>query len=473
MIPGRERINIYKASRNRFTVTFPTDSIIDFNQYDSYQIAQLSPDSTSPINSIPFVHVDGSGVFIVDITSSETVNLFSKAGTVLEFRFYRFQDDYDVFFVGEVVLSNAHHGAVYTSNYGITISDQNIVVNVLPINQGPPGLPGEQGPPGAPLNVVGELNDETELPIEGESGEAYIISGDLYVWSSITEQFVNVGAFRGPQGEVGPGVPIGGTVGQSLVKSTNINYETEWVDREPAFEKNTAFNKNFGSIADTVTEGNDSRLSNSREWTADTISQTEVETGTGTTRRAWTAQRVWQAITAWWDELTVEISKISGLADALAGKEPTFTKNTAFNKDFGSTTGTVTEGDDVRLSDARTPTTHSHTLSDITDSDDLVIEARRVSITTKSAAWTFSLAEGDYYRFTGASNVNATVPQNSSVAYPIGTVITIRQAGNGVVTLLADTNVILNGDLKTAGQDKNISAVKLDTNLWDIVGGVA
>lgn len=45
----------------------------------------------------------------------------------------------------------------------------------------------------------------------------------------------------------------------------------------------------------------DSRLTNSREWTASTVGQVEAEAGTATTRRAWTAQRVWQAITAWWN----------------------------------------------------------------------------------------------------------------------------------------------------------------------------
>lgn len=36
------------------------------------------------------------------------------------------------------------------------------------------------------------------------------------------------------------------------------------VGAEKAFEKNTAFNKSFGKIKDTVCEGNDSRLSDSR-----------------------------------------------------------------------------------------------------------------------------------------------------------------------------------------------------------------
>jgi hypothetical protein len=38
--------------------------------------------------------------------------------------------------------------------------------------------------------------------------------------------------------------------------------------------------------------------------------------------------------------------------------EPVFSKNTAFNKNFGSTTDTVCEGNDSRLSDSRTPTSH-------------------------------------------------------------------------------------------------------------------
>ena len=48
------------------------------------------------------------------------------------------------------------------------------------------------------------------------------------------------------------------------------------------------------------------------------------------------------------------------------GAEPAFTKNTAFNKDFGNTAGTVTQGNDARLSDARTPTSHTHPISDVT-----------------------------------------------------------------------------------------------------------
>lgn len=44
----------------------------------------------------------------------------------------------------------------------------------------------------------------------------------------------------------------------------------------------------------------DASLTNAREWIAATINQPEAEGGVGTTRQAWTAQRVRQAIVAWW-----------------------------------------------------------------------------------------------------------------------------------------------------------------------------
>ena len=70
------------------------------------------------------------------------------------------------------------------------------------------------------------------------------------------------------------------------------------------------------------------------------------------------------------------IGNVDGLQDALDGKavvghnhddlyEPAFVKRTAFNKDFGTTKGTVCEGNDSRLSDARTPKAHTHTTDDI------------------------------------------------------------------------------------------------------------
>lgn len=49
-----------------------------------------------------------------------------------------------------------------------------------------------------------------------------------------------------------------------------------------------------------LVQTSDARLSDAREWTAETVGQAEAEAGTATTRRAWTAQRVRQSVVAWW-----------------------------------------------------------------------------------------------------------------------------------------------------------------------------
>lgn len=45
----------------------------------------------------------------------------------------------------------------------------------------------------------------------------------------------------------------------------NVTLTIQKIGGEPAFEKNTAFNKDFGTEADTICEGNDKRLSNKRK----------------------------------------------------------------------------------------------------------------------------------------------------------------------------------------------------------------
>lgn len=57
----------------------------------------------------------------------------------------------------------------------------------------------------------------------------------------------------------------------------------------------------FGTTAGTVTQGNDSRLSDAREWAAPEVTKSEAEAGVSTTLGKWSAIRVTQAIAAWWD----------------------------------------------------------------------------------------------------------------------------------------------------------------------------
>ena len=74
-----------------------------------------------------------------------------------------------------------------------------------------------------------------------------------------------------------------------------------------------AWSKVTGAPSFVVTS--DSRLADAREWTASTISQAEAEAGTATTRQAFTAQRVRQAIVGWWTETQFE-TRLGAIWDA-------------------------------------------------------------------------------------------------------------------------------------------------------------
>ena len=77
----------------------------------------------------------------------------------------------------------------------------------------------------------------------------------------------------------------------------------------------------------------DARLTDAREWSATTVSQAEAEAGIATTRRAWTAQRVAQAIAAWWAASAMK-TKLDGIQ---AGAQV----NVATNLAQGTRTGTA------------------------------------------------------------------------------------------------------------------------------------
>ena len=81
--------------------------------------------------------------------------------------------------------------------------------------KGDKGDTGEKGDTGAGLNIKGELDSESELPQEGVSGDAYLISGNLYVYVGengnveANPKWSNVGNIQGPKGDVGPEGPKG------------------------------------------------------------------------------------------------------------------------------------------------------------------------------------------------------------------------------------------------------------------------
>lgn len=85
------------------------------------------------------------------------------------------------------------------------------------------------------------------------------------------------------------------------------------------------------------------------------------------------------------------ISNIAGLQSALDGKEPVFSKNTAFNKNFGTTSLTVCQGNDSRLSDARVPLTHTHAIDDVSGLQS-VLDSKQDVISGVTGSFTFVIS---------------------------------------------------------------------------------
>ena len=78
-----------------------------------------------------------------------------------------------------------------------------------------------------------------------------------------------------------------------------------------------------------------------------------------------------------------------------------------------------------------------------------------------------------------ATAVNFTIPTNASVAYPVGTVITVLNKGAGTCTIKAvtsGTTTILSAGAvaaaPTLAQYKSAACIKVATDTWYIVGAI-
>ena len=80
---------------------------------------------------------------------------------------------------------------------------------------------------------------------------------------------------------------------------------------------------------------------------------------------------------------------------------------------------------------------------------------------------------GYYLRYTGATNGYMNFDTTNTALFATGTVITLRQAGAGTITIGADYGITINGNASTAGQHTAIQCVKVSDTVWDVIGGVA
>lgn len=78
-----------------------------------------------------------------------------------------------------------------------------------------------------------------------------------------------------------------------------------------------------------------------------------------------------------------------------------------------------------------------------------------------------------YTQFTNGSAITFTIPANASVAFPVGTEITVEQNGAGALSIAASGGVTINSrgsDLTLAGQYAVAVLKKVATNTWTLTG---
>ena len=105
--------------------------------------------------------------------------------------------------------------------------------------RGPEGPQGPQGPQGTGVTIKGSydsLQDLESAHPTGAEGDAYLINGDLYVWSENDSTWQNVGTIQGPAG-VTPEISATATVNDT-VGTPSVTVTKSGTDEAPTFTFN-------------------------------------------------------------------------------------------------------------------------------------------------------------------------------------------------------------------------------------------
>jgi hypothetical protein len=118
------------------------------------------------------------------------------------------------------------------------------------------------------------------------------------------------------------------------------------------------------------------------------------------------------------------------------------------------------------------------TLTGVQTLTNKTLTAPIITIATNAQAASYTLVltdQSDLVEISNASANTLTVPLNSSVAFPVGTTITILQTGAGQTTLTPDGGVTINGTpgLKLRAQWSSATLIKRAENTWVAIGDLS
>lgn len=104
-------------------------------------------------------------------------------------------------------------------------------------------------------------------------------------------------------------------------------------------------------------------------------------------------------------------------------------------------------------------------------------DAAPIVISSKTSSYTLALTDaGKNIEMGSSSGLTLTIPNNTSVALPVGTAILVTQTGTGQVTIAGASGVTVQSAysrFKTAAQYAQAVLIKRGTNVWVLSGNLS
>lgn len=216
----------------------------------------------------------------------------------------------------------------------------------------------------------------------------------------------------------------------------------------------------------TVVYDNDSRLTNSREWSESTVGQVEAETGTSSARRAWSAIRVFQAIASWWNQ-SADKQKLDTIQENAQANVPT---NLGISGSGNSRTITSSTGTNVTVPVATTTVAGLMSFEDKVKVNS-VQEGAQVNDVTSVAGKTgvVTLVGTDIPAAT--TGARGTVALNNTLTSTSTTTALTAAQGRELKVMVDTINGVLNSDDTTLDELQEIvNYIKQNRSTLDALG---